>query len=153
MSKKTYLHKVIEAIRELKDPKGSSRVSIKKYIKGKYDNDNNNALKKAIKKGIASKKLCEGDTSQRFKVMNENYEAADDGFRSNDVKIGEGAAAEKGDTVTVKYKGTLEDGQCFDSGKISFTLNAGEVIKGWDRGINGMKVGGKRKLVCPPAFG
>ena len=153
MSKKTYLHKVIEAIRELKDPKGSSRASIKKYIKGKYDNDNNNALKKAIKKGIASKKLCEGDTSQRFKVMNENYEAADDGFRSNDVKIGEGAVAEQGDTVTVKCKGTLEDGQCFDSGKISFTLNAGEVIKGWDRGINGMKVGGKRKLVCPPAFG
>ena len=65
----------------------------------------------------------------------------------------EGALAEHGDTVTVKYKGTLEDGQCFDSGKISFTLNAGEVIKGWDRGINGMKVGGKRKLVCPPAFG
>ena len=57
MSKKTYLHKVIEAIRELKDPKGSSRASIKKYIKGKYDNDKNNALKKAIKKGIASKKL------------------------------------------------------------------------------------------------
>lgn len=153
MSKKSYLNIVIEAIRELKDPKGSSRASIKKYIKANHGKDNNNALKKALKKGLDSKKLCAGETSQRFKVANENYKEKDDGFRVTDVKVGDGEVADKYDTVAVKYEGKLEDGYCFDSGKISFTLNAGEVIKGWDRGVNGMKVGGKRKIVCPPAFG
>ena len=150
---KTYLDKVIEAIREDKDPKGSSRAFIKKFLKTKYNSDNATHIKKALKKGLATKKLCTGESSQRFKVANESYKAKDDGLRSNDVKVGDGKVAGKGDTVSVKYKGTLEDGYCFDQGKITFTLYCGEVIKGWDRGVTGMKVGGERKLICPPHLG
>ena len=56
--------------------------------------------------------------------------------------------------VTMKYRGTLEDGTEFDAAsKFEFTLGVGEVIKGWDKGIEGMRVGGKRKLTIPPKLG
>jgi peptidylprolyl isomerase len=67
-----------------------------------------------------------------------------------DERVGTGAVAEKGSKVNVVYKGTLRDGTVFDKGTISVVVGAGEVIKGWDKGIPGMKVGGKRKLVIPP---
>jgi hypothetical protein len=72
-----------------------------------------------------------------------------------DIAIGTGAEAKAGNTVTVNYLGTLLDGKKFDSSydrgiPFSFHLGAGEVIKGWDQGVSGMKVGGKRKLVIPP---
>jgi FK506-binding protein 2 len=58
--------------------------------------------------------------------------------------------AERGDTVTVKYVGTLDDGTQFDAAKsFSFMLGAGDVIKGWDQGLLGMTIGAKRKLVVP----
>lgn len=54
----------------------------------------------------------------------------------------------------MKYRGTLEDGTDFDTAsKFEFTLGAGEVIKGWDNGIEGMRVGGKRRLTIPPKLG
>ncbi|HZX49845.1 MAG TPA: FKBP-type peptidyl-prolyl cis-trans isomerase [Candidatus Paceibacterota bacterium] len=63
--------------------------------------------------------------------------------------------AEPGDTVAVHYEGRLEDGTVFDSSRakgapIQFTLGAGDVIAGWDQGIQGMKVGEKKQLVIPP---
>lgn len=71
-------------------------------------------------------------------------------------QIGSGETAKSGDKVRVHYTGTLPDGKQFDSsiGKrpYAFTLGAGQVIKGWDEGIAGMKVGGKRKLVIPPTL-
>ena len=72
-----------------------------------------------------------------------------------EVRVGEGDLAERGSDVTMKYRGTLEsDGSEFDSAsRFDFTLGAGEVIKGWDKGIEGMRVGGKRKLVIPPKLG
>ena len=74
-----------------------------------------------------------------------------------DQTVGKGAAAKNGDTVTVNYTGWLTDGTKFDSsiGKapFSFTLGAGEVIPGWDQGVAGMKVGGKRKLTIPADLG
>ena len=71
-----------------------------------------------------------------------------------DVKEGEGRGAASGDTVIMKYKGTLDDGSTFDQGsKFAFKIDGGEVIKGWDQGIKGMKVGGKRKLHVPSALG
>ena len=71
-----------------------------------------------------------------------------------DVSEGEGAAAVSGDTVTMKYKGKLDDGSVFDSGSgFTFTIDGGEVIKGWDIGIKGMKEGGKRKLKVPAKLG
>ena len=66
----------------------------------------------------------------------------------------DGLTAEFGDTVTVKYVGKLEDGTIFDAeSSFEFTLGAGDVIKGWDLGIVGMKVGGTRKLCIPPKLG
>jgi FKBP-type peptidyl-prolyl cis-trans isomerase FkpA len=70
-----------------------------------------------------------------------------------DEKVGDGAEAKKGDKVKVHYTGTLMNGKMFDSsvGKdpFEFTLGSGGVIKGWDEGVPGMKVGGKRKLTIP----
>jgi hypothetical protein len=76
------------------------------------------------------------------------------GLRITDIEVGTGAEAVAGQTVVVNYRGTLTDGREFDSsysrGPFSFPLGAGRVIKGWDEGVAGMKVGGKRKLVIPP---
>lgn len=75
-----------------------------------------------------------------------------------DLVLGTGAEAKNGDTVSVNYKGTLTNGKQFDSSydrkePFEFTLGSGEVIKGWDDGVVGMKVGGKRKLTIPPTLG
>jgi FKBP-type peptidyl-prolyl cis-trans isomerase len=77
------------------------------------------------------------------------------GLMIEEVKAGEGAVATKGKTVSVHYTGKLTNGTKFDSSldrgqPIEFVLGAGMVIKGWDQGIDGMKVGGKRKLTIPP---
>ena len=74
-----------------------------------------------------------------------------------DVELGEGPEATAGATVTVHYTGTLTDGSKFDSSvdrgePFSFVLGAGQVIPGWDQGVAGMKVGGKRELTIPPAL-
>jgi len=66
--------------------------------------------------------------------------------------------AETGKTVKVHYTGTLTDGTKFDSSldrgePFSFQLGAGQVIRGWDEGVKGMRVGGKRKLTIPPDMG
>ena len=76
------------------------------------------------------------------------------GLSITDLVVGDGAEAVSGETVTVNYRGTLANGKEFDSsygrGPFSFPLGAGRVIRGWDEGVAGMKVGGKRKLVIPP---
>lgn len=76
----------------------------------------------------------------------------------NDEVVGTGAVALSGDTITVKYVGSLTDGTIFDASAnhgttgFSFTLGAGQVIKGWDQGLVGMKEGGKRALIIPAAL-
>jgi FKBP-type peptidyl-prolyl cis-trans isomerase FkpA len=78
------------------------------------------------------------------------------GLAIQEVKIGDGALAVAGKIVSVIYTGTLTNGTKFDSTAdhggqpIEFALGTGRVIKGWDQGIEGMKVGGKRKLTIPP---
>ncbi len=76
----------------------------------------------------------------------------------DDIQEGTGAEARAGDRVEVHYTGWLTSGQKFDSSRdrgepFSFKLGAGQVIKGWDQGVAGMKVGGKRKLTIPPELG
>ena len=83
----------------------------------------------------------------------------DSGLEYSDIKVGAGAEAKDGDVVTVHYKGWLDDETVFDSSKkpgrepFVFTLGAGQVIPGWDQGVKGMKVGGKRELKIPPSLG
>ncbi|KAJ1494589.1 peptidyl-prolyl cis-trans isomerase, partial [Baffinella frigidus] len=82
----------------------------------------------------------------------EGMTTTDDGLKILDVSEGTGATAFKNDKVKVQYSGKLADGTVFDSGSISFVVGQGQVIKGWDQGIPGMKVGGKRKLIIPAAL-
>lgn len=71
-----------------------------------------------------------------------------------DIVVGDGKAVVKGALITTQYKGTLEDGSVFDSSwdkgrPFQCVIGTGRVIKGWDQGLMGMKVGGKRKLFVP----
>ncbi|MDO8452517.1 MAG: FKBP-type peptidyl-prolyl cis-trans isomerase [bacterium] len=87
-----------------------------------------------------------------------NVQTLDGGLKIEDTKIGTGEAVKSGDTISIHYKGTLEDGTKFDSSydrgqPFQTQIGVGRVIQGWDKGVPGMKVGGKRKLIIPPALG
>lgn len=93
-----------------------------------------------------------GQDNQAKQIMENND------LKIEDLKIGDGEQATAGAKITVNYRGTLTDGTEFDSSYkrnqlFSFVLGAGEVIKGWDEGFAGMKVGGRRKLIIPPELG
>ena len=80
------------------------------------------------------------------------------GLVYEELTVGAGAEAASGQRVTVHYTGWLTNGTKFDSSKdrddpFEFHLGQGQVIKGWDEGVAGMKVGGKRKLTIPPELG
>jgi FKBP-type peptidyl-prolyl cis-trans isomerase FkpA len=80
------------------------------------------------------------------------------GLVIDELELGSGDTAEKGRMVSVHYTGWLTDGRKFDSSKdrndpFVFPLGAGHVIRGWDEGVQGMQVGGKRKLTIPPELG
>jgi FKBP-type peptidyl-prolyl cis-trans isomerase FkpA len=84
--------------------------------------------------------------------------AAPDTLQIEDLAVGSGDTAVAGKQVTVHYTGWLVDGKKFDSSKdrnnpFVFPLGAGRVIRGWDEGVQGMRVGGRRKLTIPPAMG
>ena len=79
-------------------------------------------------------------------------------LKIEDLEVGTGAKALPGKKVSVHYTGWLTDGKKFDSSvdrgrPFDFKLGAGQVIQGWDQGVAGMKVGGKRKLTIPPELG
>ena len=86
-----------------------------------------------------------------------NSKTTESGLTIIDIVLGEGEEAMSGQTVTVNYTGTLENGEQFDTSigraPFSFPLGSGRVIKGWEEGVAGMKVGGKRKLTIPPELG
>jgi len=82
----------------------------------------------------------------------------DSGLKYEDLVDGDGAEAQAGENVSVHYTGWLTDGSKFDSSvdrndPFQFALGRGMVIRGWDEGVQGMKVGGKRKLTIPPQLG
>lgn len=99
-----------------------------------------------------------------FKTSAENAPATNantmptTGVQTKDVTVGNGTAAAPGDRLTVHYVGALTNGQVFDSSRdrnepIAFTLGVGQVIKGWDEGLKGIREGGKRDLVIAPDYG
>lgn len=90
--------------------------------------------------------------------LGDEAEVAESGLQVLETEVGEGPAAERCDTLTMHYTGTLASGHQFDGsverGKpFQFTLGAGEVIQGWDEGLAGMQVGGRRTLAIPPELG
>ena len=96
-----------------------------------------------------------GDDKKDDKKKEEKVIKTESGLKYVDQKVGDGKEAKKGDTVVVHYTGWLKDGKKFDSSvrpqrAVRVPARAGKVIKGWDEGVAGMKVGGKRKLIIPP---
>lgn len=96
--------------------------------------------------------------AQQLGVDPATMTAAPSGLYYQDSAVGTGAVAQPGQQVTVHYTGWLSDGTKFDSSvdrdkPFVFQLGAGRVIRGWDEGVAGMKVGGTRKLVIPPTLG
>lgn len=90
--------------------------------------------------------------------MSDDVTRTPSGLEIHEVEKGFGDVARAGKTVIVHYTGYLTDGTKFDSSvdrgtPFSFPLGAGRVIRGWDEGVAGMKVGGRRKLVIPPELG
>jgi FKBP-type peptidyl-prolyl cis-trans isomerase len=111
----------------------------------------------ALAQGSPTKKTSMPNTSAPTKVMGQPKKTAS-GLEYWDIKLGTGAVAEKGQQVKVHYTGWLTNGKKFDSSvdraePFTFSLGAGQVIKGWDEGVAGMKIGGKRQLRIPPQLG
>ncbi|HAA74288.1 TPA: peptidylprolyl isomerase [Candidatus Latescibacteria bacterium] len=85
----------------------------------------------------------------------DGYQKSDTGLEYTDLTVGTGTAAAKGNQATVHYTGWLTSGKRFDCSAVknkpfTFTIGARKVIKGWDQGVDGMKVGGIRQLRVPP---
>ena len=89
--------------------------------------------------------------------LTNNTQMNQDGFVAQDITVGSGQLAEAGDKIAAHYVGTLVNGQVFDSSRdrgtpIEFMLGVGQVIRGWDEGLVGMRVGGKRVLTISPEY-
>lgn len=99
----------------------------------------------------------EGGFAEELGVNLEEMVQADSGLYYQDLREGTGVTAAAGMKVTVHYTGWLTDGTQFDTSRhrepFYFDLGRGTVIAGWEEGLSGMKVGGKRKLVIPPDLG
>lgn len=108
----------------------------------------------ALQGQTAAHKPAVPNTSHPTKVTGDGVKTAS-GLQYWDIKVGTGTEAKAGSHVTVHYTGWLTSGKKFDSSvdahqPFPFTIGAGDVIKGWDEGVTGMKVGGKRQLRIPP---
>ena len=91
-------------------------------------------------------------------MADEGMTTTPSGLQYRDDVVGEGAEAKAGNLVSVHYTGTLQNGSKFDSSRdrgqaFEFPLGAGRVIRGWDEGVAGMRIGGRRTLVIPPELG
>jgi FKBP-type peptidyl-prolyl cis-trans isomerase len=118
---------------------------------------NNTLISGFIVLGIVTMASGQGNNASPTKVMGKPTTTSS-GLQFWDIVVGAGATAAAGKTVKVHYTGWLTDGKKFDSSvdrgqPFSFPLGGGRVIKGWDEGVAGMKVGGKRQLRIPPELG
>ncbi len=109
---------------------------------------------------LFSQKNPEEQKSNNMEQAAEINQSQDEkqGLKIETLKQGYGEEAKKNDVITVHYTGRLEDGTKFDSSldrgdPFSFTLGIGQVIKGWDLGVLGIKIGEKRQLTIPPELG
>ncbi|KAF8938011.1 peptidylprolyl isomerase fpr4 [Dissophora ornata] len=114
------------------------------------------AKKEEPKKEAAKKEEPKKEAAKKEEPKKDNKKVLANGLVIEDVKVGTGAAAKSGKKIGMRYVGRLTNGKVFDkntSGKpFSFNLGRGEVIKGWDLGIQGMMLGGERRLTIPPAL-
>ena len=99
--------------------------------------------------------LTQNKSKNTEENLNQVINNSNNGLKIEDIKVGTGSAVKAGDTVVINYTGTLEDGTKFDSSydhgqPFTTQIGVGQVIKGWDEGVVGMKVGGERKLTIPP---
>lgn len=154
----TVLEKIILAIRsQPPTAKGVSRQTISKYLANELDYHNGTAIKKALQAGVKTQRLIQ--TGQSFRVTGDAVTELPPELKVDITEVKEGsetAVAETGHTVTVAYQGRLNsfEGPVFDqASKFTFCLGTGDVIKGWDTGIVGMKVGGTRQLIVPSKLG
>mmetsp|Transcript_45137 Transcript_45137/g.106326 ORF Transcript_45137/g.106326 Transcript_45137/m.106326 type:complete len:191 (+) Transcript_45137:33-605(+) len=151
---KTVIDKVLSAIRTHESPTGSSLAYLKKHLKAEYEFDNATVLLKALKKAVADGKLSQPTKSSYAIPGLEFALPADEIVSMTDTTVGTGKEAKSGSNVTMRYEGRLTDGHVFDKAdRFKFQIDGGEVIKGWDRGIKGMKVGGERELSIPSKLG
>ncbi|HTW93672.1 MAG TPA: FKBP-type peptidyl-prolyl cis-trans isomerase [Tepidisphaeraceae bacterium] len=116
------------------------------------------ALTISLAAGLSYVRADEPDTQPSAQAPANSHKTAD-GLIIADKTVGTGPAVNNGDSVTVNYTGWLQStGKKFDSSldrnqPFQFTVGNGDVIKGWDEGLVGMKVGGKRELIIPPDLG
>lgn len=125
------------------------------FFMNKIKNNSNNADLGSL---VAEEESTPAPEAENGDNEEEKWVKLPNGLQILDVVIGPGREAKEGDVVAAHYAGTLEDGTKFDSSydrgqPFSFILGGGMVIKGWDLGLVGMKVGGKRKLIIPSALG
>ena len=151
----TVLDKIVAVITSLATPGGCSRAALAKGLAARFDVTNAACVKAALAKGVASRLLTQ--EGQRFWITASPPPPppAEASVGVEDVVVGAGAEAAEGSRCTMSYTGRLAgSGAQFDAApRFTFTLGGGEVIKGWDAGVAGMRVGGSRVLRVPSKLG
>lgn len=150
----TVLDKIVLAIRHQKSPTGSSVQTIKKYCEIEFQYTNQTMLKKALRSGVDNGILIKNRASYLV-ASDPLYEDLSEKVDIVDVAVGEeGKDVEKGDNVTISYSGTLfATGAKFESASsFQFIVGVGDVIKGMDQAVLGMRIGGRRKVTIPSSL-
>lgn len=151
-SKRSLLDDVIETILRLNEAGGSTKVRLFNVLSKSTPTISKPHVIKALDKGVETSRLVLDGT--KYHVAG-HAPPAPPTVKIEDIVVGAGAAAEAGAVCTMSYRGTLsEGGMQFDaSPKFTFELGGGEVIRGFDIGLNGMRVGGQRRLHIPSELG
>lgn len=109
------------------------------------DNTQNEVVNQEVDLNLNTQEQVKSNTTKNMTDIKE--------FSFDVLATGSGVAAQKNNNVTVQYKGTFLDGKVFDQGEFSFTLGVGQVVPGFDKGVDGMKVGESRKIYIPSEMG